>query len=250
MPLPAPVIDRFAPISLEEMDAVALLDRTDTKYVLSTQVLAEVLEELLPEYRLLVVDGVRGTSYRSLYLDTPELKHYHDHHNKRTFRNKVRYREYIGSGLTYLEVKRKTGRGDTKKSRKRIDAIPPRPTAEHLAFVRKAVGRDEDLRPVLWNSFTRYTLVHRTRPERLTIDLDLRFMWDGVERPLGDVVVAELKASRADRNSPFAMVMRKRGIRPAGMSKYCVGMLMLERPVKPNAFKPVLRMLDRIRRAA
>jgi hypothetical protein len=29
-----------------------------------------------------------------------------------------------------------------------------------------------------------------------------------------------------------------------------VGMLLMQRPVKHNAFKPVLRMLDRIRLAA
>ena len=33
------------------------------------------------------------------------------------------------------------------------------------------------------------------------------------------------------------------------MSKYCIGMLTLERPVKHNAFKPVLLMLERLRNA-
>lgn len=245
-----PIIDSYDPISLAEMDGVALLDRTDTKYVLPAGRLPGILDELRTEYRLLEVDGKRGSSYRSLYLDTAGLRHYHDHHNKRTFRNKVRYREYLGSGLAYLEVKRKTGRGGTDKVRKRIPAIPAVPTEEHLAFIRKATGRDEQLSPTLWNTFTRYTFVHRTRPERLTIDTGLQFAWDSMERPLGEVVVAELKEQRADRNSPFAVAMRARGIRPAGMSKYCVGMLLMQRPVKYNAFKPVLRMLDRIRQAA
>ncbi|MDX9752149.1 MAG: polyphosphate polymerase domain-containing protein, partial [Flavobacteriales bacterium] len=227
MDVPGPIIDRFAPITLAEMDRVALLDRTDTKYVLPAAMLPGVLHELLPEYRLLEVDGVRGTAYRSLYLDTADLRHYHDHHNRRTFRNKVRYREYLGSGLAYLEVKRKTGRGGTDKVRKRITAIPERPDAAQLAFIQKATGRTDELRPVLWNTFTRYTLVHRVRAERLTIDVGLRFAWDDQERALGPVVVAELKERRADRGSPFAMAMRARGIRPAGMSKYCVGMLLM-----------------------
>ena len=244
------LLERFEPISLSEMDRVALLDRTDTKYVLPLSIMPSVLEELLPEYRLLEVGGVRGTAYRSLYLDTPELQHYHDHHNKRTFRNKVRYREYSGSGLAFLEVKRKTGRGGTDKVRQRVPAIPDRPSPEQLEFIAKATGRVEDLSPTLWNTFTRYTLVHHTRAERLTLDMDLSFYWEGEERVLGNVVVAELKEQRADRRSPFARIMRERGIRPAGMSKYCIGMLMMQQGLKYNAFKPVLRMLDRLRNAA
>jgi len=44
--------------------------------------------------------------------------------------------------------------------------------------------------------------------------------------------------------------MRSRGIQPSGLSKYCIGVLMLGKNVKYNAFKPVLLMLDRIRKAA
>ncbi|MBK8341295.1 MAG: VTC domain-containing protein [Flavobacteriales bacterium] len=79
---------------------------------------------MIPHYRLLEVDGVRGAEYRSLYFDSPALRHYLDHHNGRTLRSKVRFREYVGSGLCFLEVKRKTGTGRTDKARRREDAIP------------------------------------------------------------------------------------------------------------------------------
>ena len=244
------LIDRFAPITLSEMDGVKLQDRMDTKYVFSGDALDGILEAMLPEYRILEVKNMRGTSYRSLYLDTPGLKHYLDHHNRRTLRCKVRFREYVGSGLAFLEVKRKTGRGGTDKVRMQVPTIPEQLTPEQAAFVRKASGADEALVPSLWNHFTRYTFVHRQRPERLTMDIGLRFSDASGERPLGNIVVAELKEERADRSSPFARIMRERGLRPAGMSKYCVGVLLLGRPVKYNAFKPVLLQLDRIRKAA
>jgi hypothetical protein len=232
------------------MDGVKLQDRADTKYVFASAALPGILEDLLEEYRLLEVNGERGTDYRSLYLDTDGLQHYRDHHNQRSFRHKVRFREYLGSDLVFLEVKRKTGQGRTDKVRMRVEGIPAQLSEEQSAFVAKATGRREELHPSLWNHFTRYTLVHRERPERLTLDVGLRFSATGDERPLGDIVVAELKQERADRGSPFARVMRERGIRPAGMSKYCIGMLLLGQPVKYNAFKPVLLMLDRIREAA
>ena len=44
--------------------------------------------------------------------------------------------------------------------------------------------------------------------------------------------------------------MRQRVIAASGMSKYCVGQLLLGRNVKHNAFKAVLLKLDRIRQAA
>jgi len=240
----------FEPIALSEMDGVKLQDRADTKFIFATGTLTEVLDEMQSDYRLLEVEGSRGTKYRSLYFDTPELQHYRDHHNRRTFRSKVRFREYVGSDLVFFEVKRKTGTGRTDKARLRVTEIPKALTQEQQHFAQAASGKVEELVPALWNHFTRYTFVHKTRPERLTMDIDLRFTVDGTERPLGDIVVAELKQERTDRSSPFAHIMRERNIRPAGMSKYCIGMLLLEQPVKYNTFKEVLLKLERLRKAA
>jgi len=245
-----PLFARFDPITLAEMDAVALQSRTDTKYVFSTGLLPGILEHLRPEYRLLHIHGEPGGRYRSLYLDTPDRRHYLDHHNGRTFRNKVRFREYVGSDLCYLEVKRKTGRGDTDKVRMRVPGIPEVPTAEQLAFVRTATGREEVLAPVLWNSFTRYTFVHRTRHERLTMDLGLTFTAGAETFALTGTCVAELKEERADRRSPFTALMRALGQRPRGMSKYCVGLIGLGLAPRANNFKPVLLHLRKLRAAA
>ncbi|HRD51769.1 MAG TPA: polyphosphate polymerase domain-containing protein [Flavobacteriales bacterium] len=232
------------------MDGVKLQDRVDTKYVLPASELPALLEKMVPHYRMLEVNGQRGTAYRSLYFDTPDLKHYRDHHNKRTFRSKVRYREYIGSGLAFLEVKRKTGRGRTDKKRIRVEGIPDQLLGEHLRFAQEAARDNSPLVPALWNHFTRYTFVAKDRPERLTMDLDLRFSDPNGEGRLGNIVVAELKQERADRQSPFVQLVRAMGERPSGMSKYCIGMLTLRRPVKHNAFKEVLLRLNRLRNAA
>lgn len=244
------IIARFDPISLAEMDGVKLLSRTDTKYAFREADLPEYLEALMPEYRLLEVDGARGVSYRSLYFDTPELKNFLDHHNGRVFRSKTRFREYIGSGLIFLEVKRKTGRGATDKVRRKEPLIPDALSMDQQAFVTKTSGSAEPMHAVLWNHFTRLTLVHRTRPERLTIDRGLRFSTSSNSAALEGICVAELKESRADRGSPFAALMRASGNRPSGMSKYCVGMLLLGLAPKRNAFKPVLLRLEHLRRAA
>lgn len=240
---------RFEPISLQEMDSVKLQNRVDTKYVFAASLLPALLEAMLPHYRLLHVNGKAGSAYRSLYFDTADHRHFQDHHNKRTFRNKVRFREYISSDLVFLEVKRKTGGGRTDKARIRVPGIPEVLSAEHILFIQQATGRNEVLQPALWNHFTRYTFVNRHAPERLTMDVGLSFSDPARKEHLGDIVVAELKQERADRSAPFVRLMRAHGIRPAGMSKYCVGMLMLQRPVKHNAFKEVLLRLEALRRS-
>lgn len=243
-------MDRFDPIGLAEMDAVKLQDRMDSKFAFPEGELDAVLFEMSLHYRCLEVDGARGTAYRSLYLDTTDLRSFTDHHNGRTFRNKVRYREYLGSGLCFLEVKRKTGRGRTDKRRMKVDAIPEVPPQEHLRFIQEASGRMEPLVPVLWNHFTRYTFVHRTLPERLTIDLGLGFSTAKGAASLSGIVVAELKQERVDRGSPFMQMMRRRGHRPSGMSKYCIGALLLKPALKYNAFKPTLLHLRKLAKAA
>jgi hypothetical protein len=244
------LLHRFEPITLAEMDAVKLQSRMDTKYVFRLADLPRILQQIMPEYRLLEVNGTRGVEYRSLYFDTPGRQHYLEHHNERTFRSKVRFREYVGSDLCYLEVKRKNGRGDTDKVRKRVPSIPSQLSAEQQAFVDRSSGCTIPLEPTLWNHFTRLTLVHRVRHERLTIDLGLTFSTDTDKRSLDGICVAELKESRAERGSPFNALMKSLGIRPAGMSKYCIGLLIMGLAPKHNNFKPVLLRLQGLQRAA
>lgn len=243
------LLARFAPISLAEMDDVKLQSRMDTKYMFSEAQLPGILEKLLGEYRLLEVDGQRGSGYRSLYLDTTDLSCFLAHHNGRIFRSKVRYREYVGSGLCFLEVKRKTGRGGTDKARLNVARIPEMVPAEDAEFIERASGIHADLVPVLWNHFVRLTFVHRERHERLTIDRGLRFSRNGAERTLDGICVAELKEERADRGSPFTALMRSLGIRPSGMSKYCTGLIALGLAPKQNNFKALLLRMDALRAA-
>jgi hypothetical protein len=243
------VLARFDPIGIAEMDRVKLQVRMDTKYLLRDKDLPGILERLRPEYRLLTVDGTIGTRYRTLYFDTPEFKHYLAHHNGRTFRSKIRFREYIGSDLHFLEVKRKTGRGDTDKARLPVPAISERLQGEQLAFVQQASGDADPLLPVLWNNFTRLTLVHRTRAERLTLDRELTFMHNGRTHAVHGICVAELKQERSGGVSPFTELMRERGIRTSGMSKYCTGLLLAGIAPKYNTFKETLLRIQRLQAA-
>ena len=57
------LLRQFEPIGLAQMDGVALLDRTDTKYVLRTSQLYSALAALSKQYWVLDIDGVRVHPY-------------------------------------------------------------------------------------------------------------------------------------------------------------------------------------------
>ena len=244
------ILQQFAPIALSEMDGVALQSRMDTKYVIAADRLPEILLDLSSAYRVLEVDGARGTIYRTLYFDTPERKFYFDHHNGRTFRCKVRMREYASSGACFLEVKRSTGRGGTDKRRISIPEITETLSEGQAAFVAEVSRCSTPLTPLLWNEFFRCTLVHRERAERVTLDTALTFRDVHGEASLPGICVAELKEGRTGHGSPFAALMRALPAAPASFSKYCIGTVLLEPGIKQNQFKPILLHARRLGHAA
>ncbi len=128
---------------------------------------------------MLQVGGVRLSRYQTLYFDTPSLDLYARHQAGHAERFKVRSRCYVDSGLSFFEIKRKTNKGRTVKSRLQTATFWNRPTSEARRYLDDLGVALEELEPILANQFTRITLVGRQRPERVTIDLGLRFRPDG-----------------------------------------------------------------------
>ena len=107
----------FDPISLKDMDSVALLNRIDTKFVMTSAQLLNALAAVQKDYRVLSVQGQRLNHYRTLYFDTPNFELYNLHVNGRADLYKVRSREYTDTHLSFLEVKHKTPKDRTIKDR-------------------------------------------------------------------------------------------------------------------------------------
>ena len=131
------IISDFSPISLSEMDGVKLMSRTDTKFAFSVNKLPVLLKRIKPFYRMLHIDGETVHQYKSLYYDTNDLKFYLDHHNQRVNRNKIRFREYVGSGISFLEIKLKNNKKKTIKKRMKVDYISEELTTEHKNYIYK-----------------------------------------------------------------------------------------------------------------
>ena len=100
-----PLAGSIPSVSLEEMDSVRLLNRTDTKYVTDETTLVSLLEDARAAgYRALETSGSKLSPYTTVYYDTDGLKMYLAHHDKRLVRQKVRTRIYENSGEAYLEI--------------------------------------------------------------------------------------------------------------------------------------------------
>lgn len=241
------LLQSFEAITLQEMDRVKLMNRVDTKFAFSVKDFLEFLPALAENYRILEIEGTRTPFYESLYFDDEEFSFYKDHHNGRTNRFKVRFRKYVESDLTFLEIKHKF-KGRTHKSRIKVDSIPENLLEHHEAFIRGIIPNKQNLRPVMWNSFHRMTLVNKVANERLTLDFDLTFKWKDHHQNFNNLIIAELKQETVDRNSAFFALMKKKCIRPYRLSKYCIGSIELYggSTLKFNNFKKKLLKLKKI----
>lgn len=240
-------LDSFDPISLSEMDEVTLMNRADTKFVFSVGTLLKVIPKLSNHYRVLEVKGVRLSAYQSLYFDTDDFQFYHQHHNGKTNRNKVRYREYIDSDLSFLEVKRKNNKGKTIKKRIQVQKINETLVGEHKEFVDEAVGEKLELLPRHWNRFQRVTFVHKRRKERLTIDVNFRFQdTKDTKIKLRDMVIGEVKQEKKNLSSDFVRIIKEERIHPFRISKYCMATANLFPNLKRNNFKRKFLYLNKL----
>lgn len=240
------ILQNFTPITLEEMDRVKLMNRTDTKFVLNRTFFNQILPQLSSAYFALEIKGQRLASYRTLYYDTEGFKLFLDHHNGRGNRFKIRIRNYVESELFFLEIKNKF-KGRTDKKRTKVKDFELELSPKSVDYVNKVVGTDIRLVPKLWNSFERITLVNKTEVERLTLDLNLTFEWDDHKKVFDHVVIAELKQESVNRNSLFYSLMKQNGVRPNSMSKYCVGGISLNPDLKSNSFKDKMLLLEKLK---
>lgn len=240
------IVDGFESISLKEMDGVSLMKRTDTKFIIHENELIEVLKSIQNSYRVLEIDSHRMLTYSSLYFDTPFKTFYHDHHNKKINRTKIRIRKYVESDICFLEIKEKDGKGKTTKTRTSIVDFETNLSEDSLTFIQKITQKKFDLEPVIWNKFNRITLVNKTDKERLTIDLNLSFKKDEVYKDFKDLVIIEVKQERFNRSSPVVRQLKIRGINPYSLSKYCIGMIGIYAGLKYNRFKEKLIKINNL----
>ncbi len=243
----AHVVQPFTAISLEDLCSVALLRRVDTKYVLREHQLYQALANLSEDYAVLEIAGRRLHHYRTLYFDTPNFALYRQHHNGLRSRYKVRSRAYMDTHLNFLEVKHKTNKDITIKSRQQMPEMTMHMDTLAEGFIESYYpDAPQDLEPKVWNSFQRITLVSKHAMERLTLDIGVHFWWKQKRAALPGIAVAEVKQPSFSLQSDFVDQMRMLGVRAMRFSKYCMGVSLLYDQVKHNNFKPQWLYIDKL----
>ncbi|MFV0359818.1 VTC domain-containing protein, partial [Tropicimonas sp.] len=219
-PLIAESLARFTPITLEELNGkAAMLERLDNKYIVSAAGFRPAFEAFAEIFDVLEIDGKRSFTYATRYFDDQDQRGYYDHHQGRRKRCKVRVRDYVDAGFSYLEVKLKDRRSVTVKKRLRLDA-PLRELDQRCMDFVETCHRDlygtrfgRPLSPVIGMQYERMTLVAREGGERMTIDTRLRFATGHQARDVGDdMFIVETKSARG--NGIADKIMRRFHLQP------------------------------------
>lgn len=241
------IIDSFLPISLKEMNDVKLLNRIDTKYMLGLDLLPHILDKIHPYYHVLDINNDKIFAYNSLYYDTDDNAMYLAHHNGKLNRYKIRFRKYISSDLSFIEIKYKIKGTRTLKFRTETEDIETSLSEKSRAYIAKHTPFEKcRLEPKVFTDFSRMTLVNKELTERVTIDLDLKFRYNGSSESIGNVVIIELKRDGTSQGSHLVDTLNHFGVFPKGFSKYCIGRAMLEGNLKYNNFKERLLTINKI----
>ena len=245
------ILAKFTPITLEEISAVKLMNRIDTKYLVYRNRLPEIFSRLTEDYFVQENAGKRISHYNTLYYDTPDAQMYVAHHDRKLTRQKLRARIYCDTGTAFCEIKNKNNKKRTKKKRIPIEVSQFGDMLDYTearTFVTEKLHYEvSSLIPQVENEFDRITLVNKGRTERLTIDSDIRFVnrHTGLSAAVPDLVIIELKQ---DGNVPsfFKKVLLDLRIKPKRISKYCLGTVLTNPDVKANRFKIKLRYINKL----
>lgn len=223
------------------------MDRFDRKYVFHFEKLHQILSSAELYYKVLEIDGYRIFDYLTQYFDTPDYQLYLDHHNKKLNRFKVRKRSYLTTGITYIELKIKDNKGKTRKKRIEAGDDLSHLGKEERQFIKKHTTlHPKLLETKLLNDFSRITLVHKSMPERVTIDFGLGFSLDKSVVNLPFLTIAEIKKEKNSGFTDLELIFRDEGIHPLNISKYCIGTAMINKDIKYNRFKTKLLTLNKI----
>jgi hypothetical protein len=231
----------LAPVTLAQLDEAQLHDRDESKVILQTSDVPEALLGLASEYFVLEHEGERLQCYSNEYFDTAELRNYHEHHNQKGRRLKLRYRTYMNSDITFFEVKTNVN-GRTVKERRRSQRPDRRLLTQDALFLFKRTGQPpSSFVPSLSVDYQRILLVRRDFTERVTIDLNVSFSTTQTTVHVPGLAICEFKQPKLDRRSPAIVALNRR---PQNFSKYCMGLASCDPSLRRNRFKKVFRNLE------
>lgn len=233
--------------SLNELNSLNLINRYDFKFLLNIRQINSLVDSLTSYFRILEIDNERVFNYENLYFDTQDNYFYKQHHNGKLNRMKIRVRRYSSSPDNYFEIKIKSNKSRVQKERfaepyfdRELEDLQNR-----TALLKYNIN-PETLKGKLTVSYDRMTLVHNSEPVKITLDSNLYYKNCVNEGDLRGLVVAELKTDIAAGCPIVFAIMKNNGIRQIRLSKYCVGMVLLDPNIKYNRFKNKMLIINKL----
>ena len=234
-------------LSLDELDKVKLLDRQDTKFLFNQIQLPLILEKIKPYYRILEINNSPIFNYDNTYFDTDDFLFYNQHHNENRKRFKVRLRKYSSDSKSFFEIKIKNNKNRTVKKRLMVGEMNKGLGEKEKDLVSEIIGLPPNqLKTTLNIQFTRITLTDHSFSERLTIDTNLSIKNGTGSKIFDQLVISEIKQRKYNPKSNFIQILRGLKIPEMRFSKYCMGMLHVNKGIKYNRFKPKLLQINKI----
>ena len=184
------------------MDEISLLRRYDQKFTLNTSQFQVVFPLLAKDYHCLTIEDQQLFEYTTDYYDSNDYSMFNDHHNGKLNRYKIRFRDYINTKNSFLEIKFKTNKGETIKSRQEIAYRSREFNLDNDKFIGENSPYNlSNLDNKLSNTFQRITLANVANKERVTIDNVINFSHKKENKTLQNLVVIEIKKSKNNMDS-------------------------------------------------
>ncbi len=247
MNLPQNIIEslnQFEVIPLRETESLQLFNRIETKYILNVNNLENILSDSNSNYMLVENNKVKMASYLNEYYDTPNFLLYLSHHNGKSHRFKLRRRCYLDNNKFFLELKEKTNIGRTIK--KRILLKDNEPQEHEIDELKKNLPSEfQNLDPVIKINYNRITLINKTKPERVTIDLNINAEYNDASFSFNNLVIIEVKQKEVAQTS-FTDILKVRKIKKVAISKYCFSVCNLVKGIRTNNFKELNLKINKL----
>jgi hypothetical protein len=236
--------EHFNRVNFSTVPNDILMNRVERKYIITTNVLPHLINDLQRKYNALEINSAIINKYQNLYYDTSNFDFYLNHHNDIFDRYKIRKRYYPTTNTTFLEIKKKENTGRTVKNRLQINSFQENLNNEEKKFILKNIpSLDGEIIANVSISYQRLSLINLEYTERLSFDFNIEFSFNHHLISLNDVVIAESKQSKKF-NSQFIETAKNHSIKNTSFSKYCTAISKLVPGIKSNNFLPQLNTLS------
>ncbi len=239
-------LNQFTPIEVSEFTRMGFSELKESKYILSAKKLKNVLDEIKDNYYVLEINGNRILKCSSEYYDTEDYKLYMAYHNGSGNRYLIKNDETEGVKNSSIKIKFQSNKGEISKIRQKTKDSELDGT-RIKEFVQENTPFNPDvLKKMLKNSFYRIVLIHKNNNEKITIDIDMILSNRQDRIILPYLAIVDVKQEKLALFSDFILSLRKQNIQKTSLSKYCMGVALLNKDVKKNKFKSKLLAISKI----